>query len=107
MQDIIDEGGYSKIYKARKDQKIVSIKIMRKALISAMKIEKFVMQEIASLQHSQQHLLIADLFETIEDKTAYYLIMEYAPNGSLLDHVNNKEILDEAKARKFFKQILE
>src|SRR5277367_5921206 len=52
MNDLIGEGGYSKTYRglAKKDQRIVAIRILRKSLIEELKIHKFVQREIATLQ---------------------------------------------------------
>ena len=53
-----------------------------------------------------QHPFIAELFEIIQTPSAFYLVMEYADNGSMLEYVNSQGKLAEEEARKYFAELV-
>jgi len=59
-----------------------------------------------SLLKKIDHPFIAQLFEVIETERAYYLIMEYASNGNMLEFVNRNGRINENIARRYFAQLL-
>jgi NUAK family SNF1-like kinase len=46
------------------------------------------------------------LFAVFENKEKIILVMEYAAGGELYDYINEKKVLHETEARKFFRQIV-
>lgn len=52
------------------------------------------------------HPFVAEFFELREDYQYFYIIMEYAANGNMLDYVNNSGELSEPVARRYFIQLI-
>jgi serine/threonine protein kinase len=83
----------------------VAIKIIqRQSLESEETLTRFA-REI-SLLKQMNHPFIAELFEVIEDRSAYYLVMELVENGNLLDYVNTQGRLREDQARCYFCELI-
>lgn len=55
---------------------------------------------------SFHHPFVAEFYELIEDETYFYLVMEYAENGNMLNYVNTNGNLDENTARHYFSQLV-
>jgi len=49
-----------------------------------------------------QHPHIVQLYEILETKKSLFLIMEYASNGELFDHIVKKNYIEEEQACKYF-----
>ncbi|OWF38998.1 CBL-interacting protein kinase 10-like [Mizuhopecten yessoensis] len=106
--ETIGEGPRSKVKKAVRKQtnEIVAIKVIKKKCFKKEAVEKFVTREIR-LNHTLQHPGLLDLYSVYSSGTSYFLVMEYAPNGDLLEFVNRLDRLSEPDARRIFKQLLD
>lgn len=83
----------------------VAIKVIPKSNIhDADKESKF--EKEVNLIKSIDHPFVAEFFECREDDRYFYIIMEYASNGNMLDYVNNHGRLTETQARRFFIQLI-
>ncbi|KAH6944495.1 hypothetical protein HPB50_003379 [Hyalomma asiaticum] len=81
----------------------VAIKIIDKCSIG--KDLHRVYLEITALRDFA-HQYICKLYQVIETKRRIYLVLEYFLGGELFDNVMQRELLDEDKARHFFRQIV-
>ncbi|KAJ8317950.1 hypothetical protein KUTeg_003041 [Tegillarca granosa] len=106
--ELIDEGEGSKIRKAyaHKMNKTVAVKIIKKQYLSENALKKCVPREITLLQRLN-HPALPDLYEVYESDKCLYMIMEYIPNGTLLDFINKMGNLTEIDARRIFHQLLD
>lgn len=105
IEKTIGTGGFAKVKLATHllTGEKVAIKIMNKSVIgdgcSRVKME---LDALKSISH--QH--ICKLYQVIETKEHFFLIMEYCSGGELFDHIVEKSKLTEFEARLFFRQIL-
>ena len=106
IKEDIGEGNFGKIklaiYKPTGD--IYAMKILNKETIKQkMKNVEFKENEIALRFH---HINIVNVFELIESKENYYIVMELCQKGELFDYiVENKKLSDE-EASIFFYQLI-
>jgi len=61
----------------------------------------------ASILSSVEHEYIVKVFDCFENEHYLYMVMEFVQGGELFDFVKNKGAVDERRAAKFFKQLLE
>ena len=52
------------------------------------------------------HPFIVKFKEVFEDRSHYYLVLEYLEGGDLMKHLQNKKVLDEDTAKELLWQIL-
>ena len=83
----------------------VAVKIVTKRKATDGYVEKFLPREIAALE-LLNHDHVIKLHETLEDADRVYLVMDYAENGDLLDHVNKVGPLPESQARRLFRHMV-
>jgi serine/threonine protein kinase len=83
----------------------VAIKIILKSTLDSEEALTRFAREI-SLLKSMNHPFVAELFEMIEDDSAYYLVMEFIEHGNMLEYVNSHGRLSEDQARRYFCEII-
>ena len=106
LKDDIGEGNFGKmklvIYKPTGEE--YAMKILNKETIKQkMKNIEYKENEIIMKFH---HINIINVFELIEDKENYYIIMEYCKKGELFDYIVEKKKLSEDEASIFFYQLI-
>ena len=107
LEQRIGSGAFASVWRAKHDRSgtPVAIKVINKETISTPVARTRLQREI-SLLKKMNHPFIAEFFHVSEDDVSYYLIMEYAENGNLLDYVNNNGRLSEDQARRYFAQLI-
>lgn len=83
----------------------VAVKILNRKRISSLNMGDKVMREINILKLFL-HPHVIRLYEVIETPAEIFLFVEYAPGGELFDLIVECERLPEARARRFFQQII-
>lgn len=106
LQERIGEGTFCSVYKAlhKPTSCTVAMKRLPKKDIKPRECE-LLQKRISQLQ-TFDHPNIAKIFELVEDSDYYYIIMEYVPNGNLLDQINQSCGIGEHIARKVFIQLI-
>ncbi|XP_035911105.1 testis-specific serine/threonine-protein kinase 3-like [Anopheles stephensi] len=106
--DIIGQGAYATVKKAywKKKRATVAVKIMSIAQAGTSFIEKCVPRELEVI-HKLQHENIIHFYEYIETTMRFYIIMRYAENGSLLNLIRKEGRLAEARARRYYRELLD
>ncbi|CAH1405865.1 unnamed protein product [Nezara viridula] len=105
VEKTIGTGGFAKVKLATHllTGEKVAIKIMNKSLIGdgcpRIKMELEALKDIS-------HHHICKLYQVIETKEHFFIVMEYCSGGELFDHIVEKNKLSEFEARLFFRQIL-
>ncbi|XP_062424567.1 testis-specific serine/threonine-protein kinase 5-like [Rhea pennata] len=95
-----------------KRHRLVAIKVVSTAAAPAGYAQKFLPREIASLNATYKHVNVVQLYETYRGHQRTYLVLELAPGGDLLEHVNAASRgrrhpgLEEEEARRLFRQIV-
>ncbi|XP_031327737.1 testis-specific serine/threonine-protein kinase 4-like isoform X2 [Photinus pyralis] len=84
----------------------VAVKIVSKFTAPTDYLKKFLPREIEVVKGLKHPNLIRFL-QAIETTHRVYIVMEYAENGSLLDIIRRDSYIDEGRARKWFRQLLE
>ena len=102
----IGEGTFSKVKEAIHipSGEKVAIKILEKSKIEDEEDLICINREINYLKNLS-HPNIISLYETIETKDCFYIIMEYAEND-LFSYIVKNNFLNELTAKKFFYQII-
>ena len=108
LQKEIGSGGFAKVFLAIHipTNSKVAIKILNKILFKNDKINTIRFKKEVQILKKVKHANIARLYEVIETPSKIYLVMEYCPNGELLDYILNHRFLDEITARHFFQQYI-
>ncbi len=106
LKDDIGEGNFGKmklaVYKPTGEE--YAIKILNKDIIKQkMKNVEFKENEIITKFH---HINIVNVFELIEDKENFYIVMEYCQKGELFDYIVANKRLSEDEASIFFYQLI-
>lgn len=107
LSRVVGEGGFCQVklgvhYVSRRK---VAVKIIDKAKLSDPNEQKRVYREIKVLKRLR-HECVIKIFEVIDTPLSTFLVMEYAPNGSLLDYVRARKRLHETEACYFFQQVV-
>jgi len=104
---VIGEGGFCQVRLAvhHLSKRKVAIKVINKAKLTDVNESKRIQREIRVMLHLT-HECIIKLFEVVDSADTLYLVMEHAPNQSLLDYVRARKRLAEGKAALILKQIV-
>uniref|UniRef100_A0A7S1KN36 non-specific serine/threonine protein kinase n=1 Tax=Percolomonas cosmopolitus TaxID=63605 RepID=A0A7S1KN36_9EUKA len=104
--DIIGKGGYGVVYKGLNTEtgEFVAIKQISIAKCSKEHLEN-IMQEI-DLLRKLEHLNIIKYVDHKQTKRHLYIIMEYAPNGSLQDMIRKYSHISEKIVAGYIRQVL-
>jgi calcium-dependent protein kinase len=107
LQSELGDGAYGKVVSAvhRQTGERRAIKIIKKRAIKSQIARVKFMNEVALLS-KLDHPNILKLYEFYEDDCNFYLVTEICTGGELLDEILRKQILSEALAATYMKQIL-
>ena len=103
FHSLIGRGGFSSVCTATYEptQAIVAIKVITKSSVSGPKFETEL-----SLMRTIDHPFIVAFYDFLEDDDNYYIVMEYCPNGTLLERVNKTKGLTEPLIRHVLSQLV-
>lgn len=103
----IGQGGFSSVYRAiHKFTHIpVAIKVMKKNFVEDPTQDQIVKREIEILK-IVKHPFVCWFYDFFESPDNYYIVMEMAENGTILDYVNQGGSLSEKEAGLYFAQIV-
>lgn len=89
----IGSGGFATVYKGQWKNKQVAIKVLKPGEDeSCFHDEKDIMQSLRGLEKSNSHII--KLYAVIENAKTCGLVMEYMPDGNLVDYIEkNRDIL--------------
>jgi len=104
----IGAGSYATVRMAHSDLHggNVAIKIVSKYTAPEDYLKKFLPREIEVVKGLKHPNLIRFL-QAIETTHRVYIVMEYAENGSLLDIIRKESYIQENRARRWFRQLVE
>ncbi|KAJ8394896.1 hypothetical protein AAFF_G00042510 [Aldrovandia affinis] len=104
--ETLGKGTYGKVKKAveRGSGKTVAIKSIRKERITD-DLDRVHIQREIEIISCLKHPNIIRIHEVFESKDKIVIVMEYASQGELYDHVNERRRLPEPEARDIFRQI--
>lgn len=107
VQDTIGKGAFSIVKKAfsKAHNRIVAIKIVSKQKATRDVLNKFLPREI-DLVRGLKHTNLIRFYESIETTMRFYIVMQYAENGSLLQLIRKEKTLLEAQAKLYFNQLI-
>lgn len=105
---VIGTGSYATVKLATSTRHgcAVAIKIVSKVEAPADYLKKFLPREIDVVKGLKHPNLIRFL-QAIETTHRVYIIMEYAEKGSLLDFIQREGYIDEMRAKKWFRQLVD
>ncbi|XP_053672217.1 testis-specific serine/threonine-protein kinase 3 [Anopheles nili] len=108
VQELIGRGTFSTVKKAYwlKKKKNVAIKIMSKSNTSDTFMLKYAPRELDIIR-TVQHDNIIKFYEVIETTMRFYIIMDYAEKGSLLNLLREKKTLAESRVRTYYSQLID
>lgn len=107
VQETIGTGAFSNVMKAfsRTHQQTVAVKVISKQKASKDVLTKFLPREI-ELVTKLKHVNLIRYHECIETTLRYYIVMQFAEKGSLLQLIRKEKYLAEERARSFFSQLI-
>ncbi|OHT05535.1 CAMK family protein kinase [Tritrichomonas foetus] len=107
LEEQIGSGSFSTVWRACHliTNKFAAIKVVKKETISNDLIQTRFQREIALLK-KMDHPFITAFFQVIEDHDNYFLVMEYAENGTLREFFQSIGRFTELQARRYFVQII-
>ncbi|XP_053691737.1 testis-specific serine/threonine-protein kinase 3-like [Sabethes cyaneus] len=107
IQDTIGKGAFSIVKKAfsKSHNRVVAIKIVSKLKATKDVLNKFLPREI-ELVRGLRHANLIRFYECIETTMRFYIVMQCAENGSLLQLIRKEKMLPEVRAKLFFNQLL-
>ena len=105
----LKEGGYSKIYKAKScyTGDFVAIKAIEKMDFQQSVEDVLLMVRQAEVLKILKHRNIINLYEIYESQKFFYLIMDYLPNGDLIEQIIKKKRFQEQEALVIFSQLVD
>ena len=103
------DGGYSKIYKAKSNYTgdFVAIKAIEKLVFQESVEDVLLMVRQAEVLKILKHRNLVNLYEIYESQRFFYLIMEYLPNGDLIEQIIKKKRFQEQEALAIFSQLVD
>ncbi|EAY07696.1 CAMK family protein kinase [Trichomonas vaginalis G3] len=104
----IGTGGFSKVYIAIHNAtgSKVAIKIINKNENNEDGRQMIRIHREIEILKKVNHPFISHLFEVIESENEIYIVMEFAPNGTLLNYINEHGPLSEECAAPIFAQVM-
>lgn len=107
VQETIGTGAFSNVKKAfsKTLNQPVAVKIISKQKATKDVLNKFLPREIELVRNLKHENLIR-FHECIETTLRFYIVMQYAENGSLLQLIRKEKYLPEERAKLFFSQLI-
>jgi serine/threonine protein kinase len=106
IKKTIGEGAFSKVKLAihKQTKQYVAIKVLDKQKVPKNDLERFTreMQILISLNHPN----VIQVNEILENKSNYYIVMEYCAEGDLFNYIVHKKRLSEEETSFIFYQII-
>ena len=106
IKKTIGEGAFSKVKLAihKQTKQYVAIKVLDKQKVPKNDLERFTreMQILISLKHPN----VIQVNEILENKSNYYIVMEYCAEGDLFNYIVHKKRLSEEETSFIFYQII-
>ena len=99
----IGKGSFSEVYLAH--HSVLNVKVAIKRILKS-KFPQDCYEREVNIHSKIDHPFATAFFSTFEDQTHYYIVMEYASGGSLLQYITQNGRLDEYKARHIFTQLI-
>ena len=105
----LKDGGYSKIYKAKSfyTGDFVAIKAIEKMSFQESPEDVLLMVRQAEVLKILKHRNLINLYEIYESQKFFYLIMDYLPNGDLIEQIIKKKRFQEQEALAIFSQLVD
>ena len=105
----IKDGGYSKIYKAKScyTGDFVAIKAIEKLDFQQTVEDVLLMVRQTEVLKILKHRNIINLYEIYESQKFLYLVMDYLPNGDLIEQIIKKKRFQEQEALAIFSQLVD
>merc|ERR1712025_9898 len=106
LQGSLGEGTFSKVKRAfsKYHENDVAVKIVDRDHAAKDFLERFLPREL-DLILKLKHKNICKYHDIMENQNKVYIIMEYAPNGDLLEYILEYKFIEENLARYIFRQI--
>ena len=103
---LIGQGGYATVYSAvhTKSETCVAVKQVMKSNLTSTMNQRNLQSEVL-LAKKVDHPFICSVLDVRETNEAYYFIMEFAENGSLLNHLNISGFMSMQNVRRVFAQM--
>lgn len=107
VKETIGTGAFSNVKKAfsKTLNRLVAVKIVSKQKATKDVLNKFLPREI-ELVRNLKHVNLIRFHECIETTLRFYIVMQYAENGSLLQLIRKEKYLPEERAKLFFSQLI-
>ncbi|XP_058814905.1 testis-specific serine/threonine-protein kinase 3-like [Topomyia yanbarensis] len=107
VKETIGTGAFSVVKKAfsKTHNRSVAIKIVSKQKATKDVLTKFLPREI-DLVRGLKHVNLIRFYECIETTMRFYIVMQCAENGSLLQLIRKEKCLPEVRAKLFFNQLI-
>lgn len=80
-----------------------AIKIVKKSKLATAEVYKELMKDELQVLEDTNHPFITRVFELMEDRRSYYIIMELITGGNLLDMIYKKKVFTEQEAANVLK----
>ena len=105
----LKDGGYSRIYKAKSNYTgdFVSIKSIEKMSFQESVEDVLLMVRQAEVLKILKHRNIVNLYEIYESPKYFFMIMDYLPNGDLIEQIIKKKRFQEKEALVIFSQLVD
>lgn len=108
FKNLLGEGQFGKVFKAVGPDSIeYAVKVLDKDTIDSNPMLDTLLKTEVAIMKEISHPNILHLFELLESKTKYYMILNYCKDGDLEHYIRQKErrVLEEDEAVFFLKQI--
>ena len=105
----LKDGGYSKIYKAKScyTGDLVAIKTIDKQCFHESVEDVLLMIRQTEVLKILKHRNLVSLYEIFESTKYFYLIMDYLPNGDLIEKIIKQKRFKEEEALNIFAQLVD
>jgi calcium-dependent protein kinase len=104
---VLGRGGFGEVRLAHrnKDGVPVGVKIISKLKFAGEEERKLMLLEADLQRRTTGHPNVTELFEWLEDPGNFYMVLELATGGELMDRIVKSRSFSEKQAAKYFKQM--